>query len=106
MSEPIKITFRLGVDNVFAKLTEVKVFPSPFTVEVTKTTFPSSFLGRIKFILVTNNRKASAIREESFIPTSSDWPFSTFGNSAKTGVEESLSTSCFVFILIFKSSFM
>ena len=52
------MVFLDGEAKVKAKFTDTNVFPSPFTVEVTKTTLPF-FLGSIKFIFVINILNAS-----------------------------------------------
>ena len=104
MSEPIKITFFEGDAIVRARLTEIKVFPSPFTVDVTNTTFPF-LLGNIKFILVIRILNASAIGERSFTLINSSAPFSSCGISPITGLPwESFSISCLDLILLSNNS--
>ena len=62
-SRPNNNTFLLAKDKAAAKLIEIKDFPSPPDVDVTKITFPKpSFLaGNIKSKLVRIKRKASAV---------------------------------------------
>ena len=86
------------------RFTETKVFPSPFTLEVTKTTFPF-FFPTIKFILVIKILSDSARGDMSFIFTNSLSPFSSCGTSPIIGIVfEIFSISCFDLILLSNNS--
>src|SRR6218665_1138546 len=98
ISDPITKTLVLDDDKARDKLTETKVFPSPFTVEVTKIIFAESFLGKINLILVTNILKASARGETSLTLINSSSFLDNLGISANIGVGVSFSKSCLVTI--------